>query len=99
MEHLDTEVYVRVEFTDDSQPVTMWEYETFVDRLFLMRELYTNFVECGRDLGQALQTVDKVRDRAVCSTPAACRTPNCMPPAPTLPLVHRTRSSSSKAHR
>lgn len=61
MEHLDTEVYVRVEFTDDSQPVTMWEYETFVDRLFLMRELYTNFVECGRDLGQALQTVDKVR--------------------------------------
>jgi len=58
-DHLDTEVYVRVEFTDESQAVAMWEYEAFVDRLFLMRELYTNFVECGRDLGAALQTVDK----------------------------------------
>ena len=59
LEHLDTEVYVRVEFTAEERPVVMWVCEHFVDRLFLMRELYTNFVECGRNLGAALQTVDK----------------------------------------
>ena len=55
--HLDTAVFVRVEFTDESAPVTMWSHSDFMDRLFLMRELYTTFIECGRDLAAAQATM------------------------------------------
>lgn len=54
-EDLDTEVYVRVEQTgeaDSAAPLapTYWHYDKFMNRLYIMREMYQNFVEAGRTL-------------------------------------------------
>ncbi len=49
-DELDTEVFVRIEFAGGARPVTMWHYDKFMNRLFLMREMYQAFVEAGRDI-------------------------------------------------
>lgn len=58
-EQLDTEVYIRVEHIGDdgagagaaaASPAVFWHYDKFVNRLYLMREMYQAWVEHGRSL-------------------------------------------------
>jgi len=44
---LDTQLWIKV-----TNPLMMWEREKFVNRLYLMREMYEDFVESDRDLGK-----------------------------------------------
>lgn len=55
---LDTEVFVRVEYTTEKRPVSMWVYDKFMGRLYSMREMYTQWVEVGRDIGLLDYTED-----------------------------------------
>ena len=47
---VDTELWVRVHFEDGSAPTSLWHYDKFMNRLYLMREMYQVFVENGRDV-------------------------------------------------
>ena len=38
-EVLDTEVYTRIDFADGAPPA-MWHYDKFMNRLYIMREMY-----------------------------------------------------------
>ncbi len=43
---LDTDVYVRVDSTDHTEPQRFWIYDKFMDRLYSMREMYQVCVTC-----------------------------------------------------
>lgn len=47
---LDTEVYVVVHDSNPKIPDMFWHYDKFVNRLYIMREMYQLFVEDGRDM-------------------------------------------------
>jgi len=55
---LDTEVFVRVEYSGEERPVSMWVYDKFMNRLYMMREMYTAWVEVDRNL-EALEYDDE----------------------------------------
>lgn len=53
-----TDVFVRVEFEGGNRPTIMWHYDKFMNRLYIMREMYSQFVECGRDVSATGYTDD-----------------------------------------
>uniref|UniRef100_A0A7S3PKQ7 Kinesin-like KIF1-type domain-containing protein n=1 Tax=Aplanochytrium stocchinoi TaxID=215587 RepID=A0A7S3PKQ7_9STRA len=46
---LETDVWIKVK-TENCEVPQMWIYEKFTNRLYLMREMYQDFVECGRNM-------------------------------------------------
>ncbi|GBG27336.1 Kinesin-related protein 1 [Hondaea fermentalgiana] len=48
---METTVWIRVSHGEDDIP-NMWSLEKFVNRLYLMREMYEDFVDAGRDLAE-----------------------------------------------
>jgi hypothetical protein len=49
-EQMDSDVYVRVDWADRSQPQTMWQYDKFMNRLYIMREMYQTWSEHNHSL-------------------------------------------------
>ena len=45
---LDTDVFVKINHTDVANSAAIWSYGKFVERLYLMREVYQQWVENGR---------------------------------------------------
>ena len=52
---VDSDIQVAVMFTDNSQPMILWDFEKFESRLFLMRELYNDWA-IDRDMNRLLLT-------------------------------------------
>ena len=49
--YLETEIWIKVENRLEPElPDMMWSHEKFMNRLYLMREMYQTFVEGGREL-------------------------------------------------
>jgi len=48
---LETSVWIRVDSSESEVPI-MWDLEKFVNRLYLMREMYEDFVESNRDMAE-----------------------------------------------
>lgn len=46
---METTLWIRVTQSDEDTPI-MWSLEKFVNRLYLMREMYEDFVDAGRDM-------------------------------------------------
>lgn len=49
-EQMDTDVYIQIENTDNSAPPALWHYDKFMNRLYIMREMYQVFVENDKSL-------------------------------------------------
>jgi hypothetical protein len=60
-EQMDSDVYVRVDWADRSQPQTMWQYDKFMNRLYIMREMYQTWSEHNHSLANT-DFADSERD-------------------------------------
>eukprot|EP00946_MAST-07B_sp_MAST-7B-sp1_P001189 g1189.t1 len=58
---IDSDIKVAVMFADNSQPLTLWDFEKFESRLFLMREMYNDWT-LDRDFARLLSEYTKDKD-------------------------------------
>jgi len=54
-EAMDTEVYVRVHTKGSDAPPNLWHYDKFMNRLYIMREMYQQFQSSGTSEGSGYE--------------------------------------------
>ena len=58
---IDSTIKVAVMFNDNTQPLTLWDFEKFENRLFLMREMFNDW-SLDRDFNRLRGTYDREKD-------------------------------------